>query len=120
MKRFPTIYDFDELDTIPMGLHNLRHTETNDPRSHGHWLLPKKDPIQALREDYPRIMKQIEMLWGTKELQERFTHWLVTDQEGRKGWPKEITAALIQLSNMHAEHFNLEGGVKWGGKPDRW
>ena len=76
--------------------------------------------MEVLQEGYPRIAKQIELLWGTRELQERFTHWIVTDHEGRQGWPVEVTAALIQLSNMHAERFSFDGEIKWGGKPDRW
>lgn len=76
--------------------------------------------LQTIAYDYPRVVIQIEAMWGTQELQDYFTRVVITDQEGRQGWGLDVAAALITLSNIHSEAFRLEATPFWGGKPDRW
>lgn len=77
-------------------------------------------PAEVISKAYPRIMQQIELLWGTRELQERFSQWLLTDQEDRKGWPLPVYTAMMELSIAHADTYNLDCNPVWDKKPDRW
>lgn len=79
-----------------------------------------KDPHEILLEKYPRIYAIITYLWGRQELQNMFGKWLLTDQEGRVGWPNDAYEALIKLANYHADVFDLEAKLDWEAKPDRW
>lgn len=82
--------------------------------------LDERPASLVVKEAYPRIHAQIVLLWGTQELQDKFSRWLLTDQEGRQGWPTEVYSALFTLANSHAAQFGLEGNPVFGQKPDRW
>ena len=118
---FPKILDFSEVDTMPSALLELYDRQVHDVRQHAP--VAAHHPINArgvLFEMYPRILRMIDATWGSQELQNKFTKWLLTDQEGRCGWPSAARDALMQLSNFHAEKFGLEGEVNWKQMPDRW
>lgn len=116
MKPFPPITGFQDtqayepevIDTI---FHDARGVET---------VVELVDPRELIKTRYPRIFRQIDFLWGSKELQNRFTRWLITDQEGRKGWPKGVYVALQQLSTEHQEKFGFEPEIKFDGIRDKW
>ncbi len=119
---FPKIYDFDEVDTVPSALMDVHDFQTHDVRSNPRSLKfgPGSSPAEVIGRKYPRILQCINAGWGSQTLQDTFTRWLLTDQEGRRGWPIDVHTALMELSNAHAAIFNLEGNVFWGGRPDRW
>lgn len=118
---FPRILDFSEVETVPMALLNFDDYQVNDVM--GRPLSKRaihREPLDVIRMEYPRIYDHIRLLWGTQEMQDRFARWLLCDQEGRNGWPVHISAALIELEDLHARTFQLEAQPKWGEKPDRW
>lgn len=117
---FPRIIDFDEVDTVPSELLDLLDEQARDVRSSSIKSAPTRTPEEVIARAYPRIMQQIKLLWGTHDLQHRFTNWLLTDQEGRQGWPVDVSMALIELEDRHARTFGFEATPRWGGKPDRW
>lgn len=112
---FPPIDGFE--DTEPMGLDTGRFG-FNDVTAQT--AKKREEAFSTITRLYPRIARQIELLWGTEDLQHRFTRWLLTDQEGRRGWPPEASEALIELEDQHARIFKIESEPVWGGKPDRW
>lgn len=118
--QFPQIYDFDEVDTVPSALLDFKDSQLHDVRADPEKLRRGSSPVDVISAQYPRIMKQIELLWGTQELQDRFLRWILTDQDGRWGWPRDVYEALLEISNAHAIKFKLEGNPVWGEKPDRW
>lgn len=46
--------------------------------------------------------------------------YTVPDQKSRKGWSKKVYNALMQLSIVHAEKFNLEANTDWNAQSDKW
>jgi hypothetical protein len=118
---FPKIIDFSEIDTVPTKLLDLYDHQVHDVRKQGQTITPLSiDARSIIQDKYSRILRIIDSTWGSQELQNKFTKWLLTDQEGRLGWPKAVYEALLQLSNEHAMRFNLEGEVIWQDNPDRW
>jgi len=116
---FPPIEFPDFEDTIP-NTPIWASTDFHDIRADPSKLRKDQPAMLVIVRSFPRIHTQISLLWGTQELQNRFTRWLLTDQEGRKGWPTDVYQALLTLSNQHAYAFELEGEPNWEEKPDRW
>ncbi len=119
MTPFPVLGKIDFEDTVPQ-FPIWEDSNFIDTRAEPAKLKQDRPAALVIKETYPRIHRQIELLWGTQELQNKFTRWLLTDQEKRIGWPPEVTSALFTLSNIHAWRFGLEGSPVWGEKPDRW
>lgn len=111
---FPPISDFE--DTVP----DAPRTDFVDVRADDKALAQTENPVDVIQRHYPRVMRQMELLWGTQDMQDKFTRWLLTDQEGRSGWPAEVHDALMSLANNHAILYKLEGTPKWGQPRDRW
>lgn len=103
---FPEI-DFFE-DTLPAPL-DSKPRESTFTRA-----------LNTIAQRYPRIHVQVTTLWGTQELQDRFTRWLLTDQHGRCGWASDMYSALLEVANTHAQVFNLSGDTTWSVRPDKW
>lgn len=119
MMDWPTIEMPEFEDTIPQKPLWM-DTDFKDVHADPSKLREDQPAMEVLSRTYPRIHTQIILLWGQEELQHRFTRWLLTDQEGRRGWSKEVNTALFTLSNLHAEVFGFDVNPIWGGKPDRW
>ena len=117
---FPRIIDFDEVDTMPSNLMDLADERVLDVKSGPLRFTIRRDPRDVLATFYPRVLAQIDLLWGTQELQDKFVQWLLIDQEGRRGWSSVVSSALIELEDEHARKFGLEGTQKWDCRPDRW
>ena len=68
-----------------------------------------------LSERYPRILKRVELLWGSKEGSDYFDSLILGDSEdrsNRQGFPGEILKEIIHLKHVHdflfpALGFNL-------------
>ncbi len=112
---FPPIVDFE--DTAPDELGSSRFS-TLDVRSEAP--TSKQNSLSIVRESHPRIAELIELGWGSRDLEERFTRWVLTDQEGRRGWSCDVLGALLDLHHKHACSFNFDVTPIWGEKPDRW
>jgi hypothetical protein len=69
--------------------------------------LPAKYP-RILERDYPHILNRLMQLWGTQEF-DPFMHDLMVDKRGgRQGFPLEVAAELMFLSELHI-HFKKKG-----------
>lgn len=63
---------------------------------------PKKIPARhLLAERFPRIMKNIDAMWGSKQLHIYFEETLYTERSGRSGFPPEV---MLAIGELHTEH----------------
>ena len=81
--------------------------------------------LEIVEREYPRIYSMIMNGWGTRELHEAFVRMLVTDTEGRKGFPGKVGEALVKIHMIHQfmfdfEEFKLIDEKAFDHKPDRW
>lgn len=104
-------------------LHN-KSTEHNSV-----FKLTPKDPDayenakKTIFAKYPRIYLMIEAAWGSKELHQKLSSLLQSDNAIREGFPIEVCEALMVIQEEHADTFgfapfadsNLTG--RW---PDQW
>jgi hypothetical protein len=109
----------EEEDTVPMGLSDFCHTDFNDVRMSSDTIW-HGDAMPIIDTAYPRIYTTINLLWGSQELQNCFTRWLLTDQDGRQGWPKVVNDALLFLANKHSSTYGYEPNVEFGNWRDEW
>ena len=116
---FPHLYDFDEIETLFGELPPEKTIHTLVPAGADFNHAPRNE-VELIGSKYPRIIKTIEMLWGTQELQNKFTRWLLTDQDDRQGWPNDVYKALFELSSFHSIAFSLEGKYAWDDGRDKW
>lgn len=65
-------------------------------------------PLFIIREQYPRIAKAIELMWGTKEMDMYFSRLIVNDRHDRAGFPRAVMAAVLKLSAEHARRFKFD------------
>lgn len=59
---------------------------------------------ELLAESYPRILKRVELLWGSKEASDYFDSIFLGDsdgREGRQGFPLEILKEIVYLKQVH-------------------
>jgi hypothetical protein len=61
-----------------------------------------------LEQAYPRILNNILVFWGTKEMPDYFTQLMVTDREGRAGFPPEVATEIMRLSLIHASQYGSQ------------
>lgn len=125
---FPPI-DFDDFaDTVPSRLSDLDF-DFKDTRADPHVLLevlsPRRSPLSIVSDKFPRIADEIKARWGTKELQNRFAKWLLLDThnrfgEMRRGFPRDVQSALLELSIEHDNRFHHEAELTFSVLPDRW
>ena len=111
MINFPEINDF--ADTERMDL--IDRFEVQDPRSE---LLsgPKAPLVETIQQHHPDMHETIVSLWGSQELQNAFSNWLIGDAS----LSKEASGALLALSVQHSEIFGLEGHIRGGLHSDIW
>ena len=119
MTPFPKIETDDFQDTVPQ-VSIWEDSDFMDVKVEPHKLKPARDAIDIIAEKYPRILEQIQLLWGTQELQDKFVKWVLIDQNARSGWPADVAMALIELEDQHARLFKMEGKPDWNCRPDRW
>jgi ankyrin repeat protein len=56
----------------------------------------------ALENKYPRILETIMSLWDEDEIDSYFMELMVSDREGRGGFPPDVAANIMRLSLLHA------------------
>ena len=71
--------------------------------------------IKIVDSQYPRIASQIELAWGTRDMEKLFTSWMVDTRGNRKGFAKETMVALVALSSIHEAQFQFEDQKTWLG-----
>lgn len=81
--------------------------------------------MSIILREYPRIHAMIMAGWGTRELHESFVRMLVTDSEGRKGFPGHVGSALLKIHIIHQmmfdfEEFKLADDTAFGQLRDTW
>jgi hypothetical protein len=78
-------------------------------------------PLLVIQEHHPRIAKVVEMLWGTREMDEYFRQLVIDDRRDRIGFPPEILTAILRLSADHASRFKFHlqevSTDPWGADP---
>lgn len=79
-----------------------------------------EDSLQLIKREYPRIYKQIIVMWGSKELQIRLTHLTLVDQDGRRGWATGVADALMKVALHHEALFKFDVVPDWSAARDRW
>lgn len=66
--------------------------------------LPPRLRPQHLGDAYPRIANRLALVWNDPKLSDRIFDSLLVDRRGgRRGFPPEITAELLQLHDHHQE-----------------
>jgi hypothetical protein len=72
--------------------------------------------LEIIQKTRPGIHIKIKLLWGSQELQDTFTRWLLNEPD----LPNETAGALLSLSVLHSELFNLHGAVNTSHSNDIW
>lgn len=81
--------------------------------------------MSIIEREYPRIHTMIVAGWGTRHLHEAFVRMLVTDTEGRKGFPGPAGEAMVKLHMIHQflfdfQDFKLTEPGAFDHKRDTW
>ena len=64
---------------------------------------------------FERISQAIEIAWGSRDCENYLKKLLVSDREGRRGFPPEVFKSIIALANGHPE-TNIINDL-WGSVP---
>lgn len=116
---FPTIDENMFGDTIREPRLDFIDSNFHDPRAN-ELAYDSTPAFVTIQQSYPRVAQKISLMWGSQELQNAFVRWILTDQEGRQGWPRNVYSALFTLANEHAAKFNLEAVPVWTEHRDKW
>ena len=105
----------DEHDTIPMDLEwptidastisdePEQVTGFKDPRAGEVVLRRQTSAIAELAQSSPPLHKLVTDLWGTKELDDAFGRWLMSEPR----LPAPVAEALLTLSEVHGRTHNF-------------
>lgn len=74
-------------------------------------------PMDIVRAHFPRIAKTIEMTWGSRELEGYLARLVISDREGRQGFPPVVLGALLKISSQHAREFSFTDTGTPGADP---
>lgn len=70
---------------------------------------PEIPPRVIIKDRYPRIFTQIDLTWGTPELQQYLERTLFTDRNGRQGFPPDVMSALMKIYTEHTKVLKAKG-----------
>jgi len=65
-------------------------------------------PLFIIRDQYPRIAKAIELMWGSREMDTYFYQLIVNKRNDRAGFPRDVMAAILRLSSDHTQRFKFD------------
>jgi hypothetical protein len=54
---------------------------------------------------FPHLIEKLERQWGTPECRKLLAGLLVTDREGRQGFPFDVLLAIDEIIEKHDEEF---------------
>lgn len=76
--------------------------------------VPRYQPIEVVRAQYPQLAERIELLWGAKEFDE-FIGALIFDRRGKRaGFPPKVLNAVFELARYHRDAGpNRESARVW-------
>lgn len=57
---------------------------------------------------YSRISRSIDAMWGTPELDSYFSSIMISDREGRDGFPPDVFEAILSLYGIHTKDIPVE------------
>jgi hypothetical protein len=82
--------------------------ESRDVRAIREMLLAKmgryeKDYPVQIELKFPRILAKLAELWGTADFDAYVDLLLLSDRDGRQGFPPDVANELFHLSNVHGE-----------------
>ena len=106
---FPPIDDF--ADTVRSHVDRFDFRDMRADNSSLRFLV-SAEPFAVIKEQQPILHRLISGLWGTQELQNSFTKWLVDGFAGEVSatkWSNEVGSALMELAVQHSDTFRLEG-----------
>ena len=110
----PLLEDFADTES------DSRMFDFKDTRADQSMISLELDPLTIIKREYPRIHEKTVKGWGTQDLQNAFTRWIFTDQQGRRGWNLKVLTALMELADTHAEQFKLSGSLGFNFERDAW
>ena len=75
---------------------------------------------EHMERSFGRILHKISTAWGTDQLDELFSHLLVSDKENRQGFPPEVAQEIFSLYLLYEKYKNqvVEDDDPWSGEPD--
>ncbi|MDP5240992.1 hypothetical protein Q9Q94_15735 [Uliginosibacterium sp. 31-16] len=56
---------------------------------------------RQLMASYPRIVDRIVQLWGSPEIEPYFQELMLTDREGRQGFPQPVLTEILNLRTWY-------------------
>ena len=73
-----------------------------------------------IEQQFPRILAKIVELWGSARLDDYLGQLMVSDRQGRRGFPGEVAMDLFRLSTVHGGlGFSRQTqGTGWAGIDD--
>ena len=70
------------------------------------------DPWPIIERNFPRIAATIREQWGKRSLDDYFAKLVVNDRGNRQGFPMEVLGAILEVSRLHADQFDLRTPVR--------
>ncbi len=64
--------------------------------------------VTELEKDYPRIVEKLALLWGHGDISTFLGHLLIDERGDRHGFPPDIMAELMFLTNLHEDMMRGE------------
>lgn len=61
--------------------------------------------LQGVISNYPVIVSRIDLMWGYIELNDYLSNLMVSDRNGRQGFPPEVFKQLMVISEAHKKAF---------------
>ena len=74
---------------------------------------------ELLKSKFPRILQDIDLLWGSQECHDKMTKFLWADSTNRQGFEKTVLDAINVLYNEHIRLFGFKKAIKTE-KRDVW
>ena len=93
---FPSLFSSQELDE-----QHFEQKKRLAPKG------PEYYPLPIVEAKFPRIAEAVRSLWGTPQLDSYLDKLLIDERGDRAGFPPEVVAALLALSNQHIETFGF-------------
>lgn len=103
MLPFPVIDDFP--DTEPMAF-DLLSRDCNDVRADVR-NLAASDPMGVIKSQNLAVAELITELWGTQQLHNLFTGWMLGSVGGSNSWSSALRTAVLEMASRHAENFSF-------------
>jgi|688.fasta_scaffold441087_2 hypothetical protein len=79
--------------------------------------IPEIDSAIKNLEDFPHIIKNLQLFWGTQEFYEIVDNILFANRYDRNGLPKPTFTTLLNICEIHKKKFPKKETVDiWNGR----